>query len=288
MDRRRTTGRALLVTSVVVAICLTAITALVLLLLDPAIPKAEALKTGGLAGGAVVALYALWLNDRRRRTEEARHELESDKVADERFVRSVELLGSDADQVRVGALHALARHAGAAPRYKQTVLDVLCAYLRRPFEGIAQPEHERQVRFTAQRLIADLLPWGQDPDTIAYHLDLTGAHLEHFRLEGRRIGRLIARQAQFHGITRLAGVHASKPVLFTEATFHGRVDMRGCRFDGGVSFQQTTFAREVDVEGAAIGTFADLQTEAPQPQIGALTIAEGTRVDGDTAQWALA
>lgn len=113
-------GRALLVVSVVVAISITALTTVVLLLVEPAAPKAEALKTGGLAGGAVVALYALWLNDRRRRTEEARHELESDKVADERFARSVELLGSEADQVRVGALHALARHAGSAPRYKQT------------------------------------------------------------------------------------------------------------------------------------------------------------------------
>lgn len=279
-------GRALLVVSVVVAISITALTTVVLLLVEPAAPKAEALKTGGLAGGAVVALYALWLNDRRRRTEEARHELESDKVADERFARSVELLGSEADQVRVGALHALARHAGSAPRYKQTVLDVLCAYLRRPFEGM-QAEHERQVRFTAQRLITDLLPWGQDPDPAAYHLDLTGAHLEHFRLEGRRIGRLVARNARFHGITRLAGAHATKPVLFSEASFHGRVDMRGCRFDGGVSFQHTTFATEVTFEGASVGTFADLRAEAPQPQIGTLTIVDGTRVDGDTARWAL-
>lgn len=63
--------------------------------------------TGGLAGGAVVALYALWLHDRRRRTDETRHELDSDKAADERFARSIELLGNQADQVRVGALHAL-------------------------------------------------------------------------------------------------------------------------------------------------------------------------------------
>jgi hypothetical protein len=63
-----------------------------------------------------VALYALWLNDRRRRTDEARHELESDKAADERFARSIELLGNEADQVRVGALHALAWLADVTPR----------------------------------------------------------------------------------------------------------------------------------------------------------------------------
>ncbi|WP_447004763.1 hypothetical protein ACRAKI_35160 [Saccharothrix isguenensis] len=51
---------------------------------DPGAPKSGAFKTGGLAGGALVALYALWLRSR---------------VADERFARSVELLGHEAEQV---------------------------------------------------------------------------------------------------------------------------------------------------------------------------------------------
>lgn len=126
-------GHALLAGSVLAAIVVTVLTTVVLLLIEPTLSQAEAIKTGALAGGAVVALYALWLNDRRRRTEEARHELESEKADDERFARSVELLGSEADQVRVGALHALAWLADSTPRYKQTVLDVLCAYLRQPF-----------------------------------------------------------------------------------------------------------------------------------------------------------
>jgi hypothetical protein len=93
---------------------------------------AEALRTGGLAGAAVVALYGLWLNDRRRRVEEGRQQLESSRLDHERFARAIELLGNDADQVRVGALHALAGLARGTPSYTQTVLDVLCSYLRRP------------------------------------------------------------------------------------------------------------------------------------------------------------
>src|SRR5262245_17521840 len=106
---------------------------------DGGINRGEALKTGGLAAGAIVAMYALWINDRRRRVEEQRHTLESqraehdrERVADERFARAVELLGNEADQVRVGALHALAGLARSQERYTQIVLDVLCAYLRRP------------------------------------------------------------------------------------------------------------------------------------------------------------
>jgi Pentapeptide repeats (9 copies) len=288
------------------AIVVAVLTSVVLLLVEPELSKVEAIKTGGLAGGAVVALYALWLNDRRRRTDEARHELESDKTADERFARSVELLGNEADQVRVGALHALAWLADSTPRYKQTVLDVLCAYLRRPFthpsytrradepdqvttddsSDSLEADQERQVRLTAQRLITDLLPWGQNPDKAAYHLDLTGASVEYFRLEGRRIGRLTARRTRFYGITRLRGLHASKPALFTGAMFLGRVDLREAQFEGGISFQETTFNAEVAFQGASVSTFIDLDTTVPQRRVGTLMITEGTKVKGDASRWA--
>jgi hypothetical protein len=298
-------GRILLATSVLAAILVAACTTVVLLLVEPTASKGEAIKTGGLSGGAVVALYALWLNDRRRRTEEARHELESEKVADERFARSVELLGNEADQVRVGALHALAWLAESSPRYKQTVLDVLCAYLRRPFmhpsytvrgddpdqaptEDAPDADLERQVRLTAQRLITDLLPWGTNRDPRAYHLDLTGANLEYFRLEGRRIGRLTARRARFYGITQLGSVEASKPALFTGAAFLGRVNMHDSRFDGGISFQHTAFCGEAAFGGASVATFIDVDTTPPERHTGALIVADRTRVAGDPARWPLA
>ena len=249
-------GRLMLLVTVLAAVVVTVGTTVALLFLEPAAPRSEAVRTGAVGGGAVVALYALWLNDRRRRTEEARHELEGDKVADERFARSVELLGNEADQVRVGALHSLARLAVATPRYKQTVLDVLCAYLRRPFDhpelrdapdapDDPEADREREVRLTAQRLIADLLPSVQDPDEHGYHLDLSGARLDHLRLEGRRIGRFTARRARFHGITRLGQLQAAKPVLLTDAVVHGRLDLREARLAGGVSFHRADLRGEV-------------------------------------------
>jgi hypothetical protein len=292
----------MLLTTVVVAIAITVVTTAVLLLVDPAAPRSEAVRTGALSGGAVVALYALWLNDRRRRVEEDRHALEGVKVADERFARSVELLGNEADQVRVGALHSLVWLAASTPRYKQTVLDVLCAYLRRPFDHPdlheapdraaeqrdPEADREREVRLTAQRLIADVLPWGSDPDRRTYNLDLSGACLEHFRLEGRRIGRLTARGARFHGITRFAQLEAAKPVLFTDASFLGRLDLREARLDGGVSFQHTAFAGDVVLDRAVVATFLDVSTAAPAGQQGTLAVSPQTRIDGAAEGWALA
>lgn len=286
--------------------------------LDGGVNRGEALKTGGLAAGSVVALYALWLNDRRRRVEERRqeierqrHELESartehdrERVADERFARAVELLGHEADQVRVGAMHALAGLARSRERYTQIVLDVLCAYLRRPFDlpehGDSDGTREQQVRMTAQRLIADLLPAVSDVDPRVYDLDLHGATLEYFDISRRVVGQLRARETQLYESTSFrelevhgsawftgatcqgrlyapdvvfrdrcwfSGFTASGLVDFTRAEFRGETKFAGSQFDGPVSFQDARFASTVD--------FANVKVSLGQPH----HLPEGWKVD---------
>jgi hypothetical protein len=269
------------------------------LLTDPATSRSEALKTGGLAGGAIVALYALWLNDRRRRVEERRqdierrrHELESqraeqdrERVADERFAKSVELLGHTADQVRVGALHALAGLARSRPEYTQTVLDVLCSYLRRPFEhprykpdsedipGSADQEQELQVRLTAQRLIRDLLPAADAPDAPDHDLDLTGAVVEYLDFSGRRIGGMLLRYAALHSSTNLSGCRFTGRVYFTAAgtgtgrligrfrcrgaVFESHAWFSGTKFTEAADFTETTFAGPTSFKDAVFANDAD-------------------------------
>jgi len=72
----------------------------------------------GLAGGAIT----LWLNDHRRRHNQQELAQERDRIEEERFARAVELLGHDRAAVRVGAMHALAGLATAAPPRTQTVV----------------------------------------------------------------------------------------------------------------------------------------------------------------------
>lgn len=238
----------------------------------------DALRTGGLAGGSIVALYGLWLNDRRRQVTEQRQELErrrtdrdNDRVADENFARAVELLGHEADQVRVGALHALAGLARNRPDYTQTVLDVLCAYLRRPFEHPrydqssaawskeARDDAERMLvtRLTAQRLITGLLPTVDDRDSPAYDLDLTGATLEYFHVSRRRVGTLTLRYTHLFSSTSFDGCEFVGPAWFTgmttgsgrlsgrfrcnDATFHDRAWFGRVQFNDLVQFVRTHF-----------------------------------------------
>jgi hypothetical protein len=282
------------------------------LLTDPATSRSDALKTGGLAGGAIVALYALWLNDRRRRVEERRqdierqrHELESqraeldrERVADERFAKAVELLGHAADQVRVGAMHALAGLARSRPAYTQTVLDVLCSYLRRPFdaeEGASDPEREREltVRLTAQRLITDLLP-ARDAEGPAYDLDLTSATLEYFDLSGKLVGGLLLRHASLRSSTNLSGCRFKGRVYLTAAgtgngrlvgyfrcrgaVFESHAWFSGTKFTENAEFTETTFAGKTTFKDA---TFAKDATFTGVVASDSLDLKR-TRFDGQT------
>lgn len=221
----------------------------VLLVIDPGAPKHEAIKTGGLAGGAIVALYALWLNDRRRKVEEARQELESQRidhdrsrVADERFARAVELLGHDAAQVRVGAMHALAGLAKSRPEdYTQTVLDILCAYLRRPFRHVQddeQNEIELEVRLTSQRLIENLLPRRDQENAPRYDLNLTKAHLEFMDLSYRQVGDLYLRVAHFEESNAFHHMLIHGHFYVTEATANGRFQLQHTEIRGKAWFSR--------------------------------------------------
>lgn len=270
------------------------------LLADKATSESDALRTGGLAAASVVALYGLWLNDRRQRVNERqqdielarqsldtqRHDLESQRAendraraADERFARAIELLGHDADQVRVGALEALAGLARSHRDYTQTVLNVLCSYLRRPFthpryestkwpaERAAEAERELQARLAAQRLIADLLPRDGDTDAPVYDLDLTGAYLEYFDLSHRRIGKIVLRYAHLFSSNNFSYAVFLGPAWFTEATlasdgrlsgqfrcrnavFHERAWFSLVRAEGGVIFDGTVFLGRAKFAGA--------------------------------------
>jgi hypothetical protein len=95
----------------------------------------------------------------------------------ELYTKAVEQLGNDKAPVRLGGLYALERLAQDNPAQRQTIVNVICAYLRMPFSSMApntkaqtvaiedeeKPEigdlwqQERQVRLTAQPILADHL-----------------------------------------------------------------------------------------------------------------------------------
>jgi hypothetical protein len=152
---------------------------------DQASARLDAVRTGLAAGAGAGAAVGLMLAFRRQHHQEIATDLTDRDAAERRitelYTKAVEQLGSDKAPVRLGGLYALERLAQDNPEHRQTIVNVICAYLRMPFAPAAPPasnpepeateepaerdtevgtrtdaigdtwHQERQVRLTAQR-----------------------------------------------------------------------------------------------------------------------------------------
>lgn len=204
----------------------------------------------------------------------------------ELYSTSVGQLGSDRAAVRLGGMYALERLAQDNPHQRQTVVNVLCAYLRMPYSapgdrpalrrigglrapfkssprgfsaiapastprpGADEELQEREVRLTAQRLLAThLIPqvvnngstWSLATFWPDIDLDLSGATLIDFVLSGCAVRTFQADRARFIGPTSFAGTAFAGFVTFPGATFTGPVDFEGATFAGPAHFDGVTF-----------------------------------------------
>ena len=225
VDARR--SRAVVIVAVGVTMWLLAIASGAKPGTDRANSRLDAVRTGLAAGAGAGAAVGLMLAFRRQHHQEIATVL-TDRDATERritelYTKAVEQLGSDKAPVRLGGLYALERLAQDNPAHRQTIVNVICAYLRMPFSPTAptskpEPEatedpgepatetetrtdgigdtwqQERQVRLTAQRILAEHLrddrakdQRSTDPPSPRFwpdiRLDLAGATLIDFGLE---------------------------------------------------------------------------------------------------------
>jgi uncharacterized protein YjbI with pentapeptide repeats len=151
------------------------------------------------------------------------------RTLNERFTTAAEQLGSDKPAVRLAGVYAMAGLADDWEENRQTCVDVLCAYLRMPYEpdpGHDAPERER-LAFGASREVRHTV------------IRVTGAHL--------RNGAAVSWQGlkfDFTGVVFDGGD-------FSDATFSGEVGFSGAKFSAGeVRFYRAKFpGGEVDFSG---------------------------------------
>lgn len=192
------------------------------------------------------------------------------------YTKAVDQLGSEKAPVRLGGLYALERLAQDNPNQRQTIVNVICAYLRMPYavasgeltdfeepDSInAKARQELQVRLTAQRILAAHLNrlvdfqiepdevWeetvrGDDPlpsktrkfwDDIS--IDLTGATLINLDFSG----------------CAFASVECSKSIFigganFRTATFTDNANFRAAAFDSKDTSLPAAIFRDAEFEG---------------------------------------
>ena len=252
---------------------------------DLASARLDAVRTGLAAGAGAGAAVGLMLAFRRQHHQEIATLLTDQDATQRRitelYTKAVEQLGSDKAPVRLGGLYALERLAQDNPAQRQTIVNVICAYLRMPFpatpdsttprqshgnpastntETTITPgltdntwQQERQVRLTAQRTLSDHLhrtDTSQEPTKTmprrfwdGMRLDLSGATLIDFNLTHCIVSK-----------TRFDGTTFSGDAWFAGATFSGDAWFLGATFTGLTSFERATFSGNARFER---GTFSD-------------------------------
>ena len=256
---------------------------------DRANSRLDAVRTGLAAGAGAGAAVGLMLAFRRQHHQEIATDL-SDRDATERritelYTKAVEQLGSDKAPVRLGGLYALERLAQDNPAHRQTIVNVVCAYLRMPFSptmptGRPEPrtieeeamavalgatwQQERQVRLTAQRILAehlrdrviddegptDLPSSGFWPNI---RLDLAGATLIDFDVGYGVVADADFRAATFSGDANFGGATFSGRPEFEGATFSGDAAFIGTTFSSGAQFQEAAFSGDAMFDMATFG-----------------------------------
>ncbi|AXB43449.1 pentapeptide repeat-containing protein [Amycolatopsis albispora] len=206
--------------------------------------------------------FQLQVNEQNRQHMErvaaaTEHDAEARRIT-ELYSTSVEQLGSDKAPVRLGGLYALERLAQDNPGQRQTIVNVLCAYLRMPFD--TREAQEREVRTTAQRILAKHLERNGAESWGRLDVDLTGAHLIDFTLIHADLGRAWFERAEFEGTADFLGtgfgdalfdeVAFSGEAVFDLAEFGARTEFRQVRFAGAARFSEARFPDEADFHDA--------------------------------------
>jgi Pentapeptide repeats (9 copies) len=252
---------------------------------DQASARLDAVRTGLAAGAGAGAAVGLMLAFRRQHHQEIATDL-TDRDATERritelYTKAVEQLGSDKAPVRLGGLYALERLAQDNRAHRQTIVNVICAYLRMPFSpttpgSMPEPEaiegegervidtearineigdtwqQERQVRLTAQRILTEHLrddrakgKRSTEPPSPRFwpdiRIDLGGATLIDFDLGNGVMADANFDRATFSGNARFDRATFSSDARFGDATFSHRAWFIGATFSR-TWFEAATFS----------------------------------------------
>src|SRR5262249_54767980 len=220
--------------------------------------------TGGVAqlvfasvagAGALVALVVAY---RRQRVSEASSAHDRTQVFNERFIAIAAQLGDTQPAVRLAGVHAMAGLASDWQDHRQTCVDVLCAYLRMPYEP--EPADDapvdkrlafqasREVRHTVIRVITAHLNGTAAVSWCGLNFDFTSVVFDGGDFTGAEFsgGTVRYTGAEFSGGTAdFTGAKFSGAIVdFTGAKFSNRmVSFTGTAFSGGlVNFGNTEFS----------------------------------------------
>ncbi|MGW4062793.1 pentapeptide repeat-containing protein [Amycolatopsis sp. NPDC004747] len=178
--------------------------------------------------------------------------------------KAVDHLASAQARTRMGGIRTLGELGQDYPARRQTMVDMICDYLRLPFEESDRGEAE--VRRTAQKVLADHLRPERNADGEAsdplfwpnMNVDLKGAKLIDANFSLCEFDSADFEDASFMGDTWFLGARFSDEARFVSATFDGwMTSFQRARFEKVSWFRWTTFNAEADFSQAHFGINAE-------------------------------
>jgi uncharacterized protein YjbI with pentapeptide repeats len=228
--------------------------------------RIDAIKTAITVGAGTGGILALFFTGRRQWVSEREHiantrnlELTQHDAIERRvtdlYAKASELLGQDSPVSRMAGLYALSRLGQANPAYRQTIVDLICGYLRLSPIGAGEAggdplgaARETEVRQTAQRVLKAQLALG-GPDAEPLAVDLTGSTLHRLDLAGCRLGDASFAGARFQGGCVFSDALFGD-VSFQDAAFDDVTVFTGAVFGGAAAFESARFVGDASFAGA--------------------------------------
>lgn len=271
--------------------------------------RVEAVRSALLAAAGVGGAVTLMLGMRRQRHQELATALHTHDAAERRvtelYAKAVEQLGNDHAPVRLGSLYALERLAQDAPGLRQTIVNVICAYLRMPYTPPRDQDRQEKIR-AARRRARDYTP--SRADSPATHdplgerqVRLTAQRILTNHLRSSTRAKRFQRQRASDGDSRhwpnmqldLVGATLldfdlsdcrAGDATFAGATFIGDAWFEGVIFTGYAWFAEATFTGDARFSKATFleGAWFDRVTFSDAARFGEATFSGTARFGGTT------
>ncbi|MEV7804492.1 pentapeptide repeat-containing protein [Microbispora sp. NPDC088329] len=249
----------------------------------------DAIDLGWKIAAAALAILATFITVQRLRLgqQEHLHKVDVDQAvghdAAERritdlYAKAAEHIGHEKAAVRLAGMYALERIAQNYQEHRQTIVDVICAYLRMPYtpppgtsvrsvaerispslakvskntqesgqEEVIEVVQELQVRLAAQDILCRHLRC-EDSETSnnsnfwkGMRVNLIGAYLEDLDFENCRPESIECNNATFAGVTNFNGAQFEGDADFYDAVFHSATWFGAARFCGTAGFGGAKF-----------------------------------------------
>ena len=215
-------------------------------------PKYEALKFLGIGmGGILIALQALMSYRRAKAMEDAVEKTEQGQ-RQERLKNAIEHLGDDKEPMRLGGTYELLHLAKDTKKLRQTVLDILCANIRRTTgDGEYRRRHKSKPSKEVQGLLT--LLFVQEYEVFkGCHINLQESWLNGADLQEARLWKatLIGAHLQKADLCRAHLQRANLAEAHLEEAFLSEAYLQGANLRS--AYLQGAILREAHMQGAIL------------------------------------